>query len=203
MLQIQAAPSFHAKHPLPQIGWWRIWRFLKWQMKSSAGFFCGSSRSLCLLNSFGHIWRSNSTAPLPQIDGWLQHEYDGVRPNLSGCIIASALVLVSMSPLLLRHACHHRHPALNKMSIFILWAELVLLHVLHSIPKHLFLVQSDKNEMGKTLCQEHESSVVKMEGSSVERRRVGGLGCHGSLTLCGGHHYDNKHSSTFHGRPSL
>lgn len=34
------------------------------------------------------------------------------------------------------------------------------MRVLHSISKDLFLVQSDKNEMGKTPRQEHESSVV-------------------------------------------
>lgn len=130
------------------------------------------------------------------------------------CIIASTLPLVlqwaaslKMRCIPLEQACHHRHPALNKMSIFILGAELVwcLCYIQCRCISFLFKVTKMKwkNSMSGTWKLPLQRQDGRKQRGETLHHRQGGLGCHGSVTLCVGYHYDNKHSSTFHGRPFL
>lgn len=72
------------------------------------------------------------------------------------CVIASTLPPVfqcaasfKMRRVLLEHACHHRHPAQNKMSIFILHAELVWQLCYVQFPCIFFFFRFKVTKIGK------------------------------------------------------
>lgn len=161
--------------------------------------------------------RSLPTLPsqrAPQTDGCWQNESKAVRPDAGTCIIASTLALVlhciawfKMRCIILKHSCHHRHPGLHKMSIFILWAEFVwcVCYIqFRCIPFRFKVTKMRwKNSTLGTWKLPLRCQDRMKQSRETLHCRVKSFDCHGTVTLCVGHHYDNKHSSTFHGRPSL
>lgn len=206
MQKNQADPSFHGGASVV-LDWspsfWRDW------LNSQPSFFVlGDNVSADLRCSF---W-----APLDTFKGHnpqlhhrgphKQNKSKGVGPDAS--VIAHALVLIlhcaasfKMRRILLKRVCRRRHPALNKMSIFILWAEFVSCACYIQFRCISFWFKVTKIRWKNSTSGTWKLPLWCQDGR--KRRGVGGWGCHGSVRLCVGHHYDNKHSSRFHSCPSL